>query len=50
MPAAKKILLRVPVDLHAALALEAERQGVSVNQLLVAYIAGAMGWPRGRDD
>jgi predicted HicB family RNase H-like nuclease len=30
--------------LHAALATEAERQGVSLNTLIVALLAGGIGW------
>ena len=33
----------VPVELHAALAAEAERQGVSLNTLIVALLAGGIG-------
>ena len=36
--------VRVPVELHAALAAEAERQGVSLNTLIVALLAGGLGW------
>jgi predicted HicB family RNase H-like nuclease len=36
--------VRVPTDLHAALAAEAERQGVSLNTLVVALLAGGLGW------
>jgi HicB family len=36
--------VRVPVELHAALAAEAERQGVSLNTLIVALLAGGIGW------
>ena len=36
--------VRVPVELHAALATETERQGVSLNTLIVALLAGGMGW------
>jgi predicted HicB family RNase H-like nuclease len=34
--------LRLPVDLHEALAVEAARQGVSMNSLIVALLAGAV--------
>ncbi|HXO85132.1 MAG TPA: toxin-antitoxin system HicB family antitoxin [Gemmatimonadales bacterium] len=44
MPDPAKVLLRLPVELHAALVAEAERQGVSVNTLLVTLLAGAVGW------
>lgn len=33
--------VRLPVDLHAALAAQAQEQGVSLNTLIVAYLAGA---------
>ncbi|MGO9955248.1 MAG: toxin-antitoxin system HicB family antitoxin [Solirubrobacteraceae bacterium] len=36
--------VRVPTDLHAALRAEAERQGVSLNTLVVAILAGGVGW------
>jgi predicted HicB family RNase H-like nuclease len=36
--------LRVPRGLHEALADEAERQGVSLNQLCATVLAGAVGW------
>ncbi|MCK9519212.1 MAG: type II toxin-antitoxin system HicB family antitoxin [Dehalococcoidia bacterium] len=36
--------LRVPRGLHEALAYEAERQGVSLNQLCATVLAGAVGW------
>jgi predicted HicB family RNase H-like nuclease len=36
--------VRLPAELHAALAAEAERQGVSLNTLLVALLAGGIGW------
>jgi antitoxin HicB len=39
-----QLRLRLPVDLHNALALEAERQGVSLNMLLATLLAGAIGW------
>jgi predicted HicB family RNase H-like nuclease len=39
-----KLSLRLPVDLHNALALEAERQGVSLNTLIITLLAGAIGW------
>jgi predicted HicB family RNase H-like nuclease len=32
------------VELHAALATEADRQGVSLNTLIVALLAGGIGW------
>jgi predicted HicB family RNase H-like nuclease len=36
--------VRLPADLHAALLQQAEKQGVSLNQLLVALLAGAVGF------
>jgi predicted HicB family RNase H-like nuclease len=36
--------VRVPVELHATLVDEAERQGVSLNTLIVALLAGAVNW------
>jgi predicted HicB family RNase H-like nuclease len=34
-----KLLVRLPKSLHAALAEEAEREGVSLNHLIVAKLA-----------
>lgn len=39
-----KILLRVPRDLHARLKARAAEEGVSVNTLMAALLAGAIGW------
>ncbi len=39
-----QLRVRLPVELHAALATEAERQGVSLNTLIVALLAGGIGW------
>jgi len=39
-----KFNVRIPVDLHAQLAAEAERQGVSLNQLVLALLAGGVGF------
>ena len=39
---AGKILLRVPRSLHAALIAEAESEGVSVNQLILAKLAAQL--------
>jgi predicted HicB family RNase H-like nuclease len=36
--------VRLPVELHAALVAEAERQGVSLNTLVVALLAAGIGW------
>jgi len=38
-----RFVARIPRDLHADLALEAERQGVSLNQYVVAQLAAASG-------
>lgn len=38
-----RFLLRVPKSLHAALAFEAEREGVSVNQLVVSALSWFVG-------
>ena len=42
-----KILLRLPASLHERLAWQAEREGVSLNQLLLGIAAGAVGWSAG---
>jgi predicted HicB family RNase H-like nuclease len=39
--------LRLPVELHSDLAVEAARQGVSINTLVVAFLAAAIGWRAG---
>lgn len=36
--------VRLPIDLHQALTVEAERQGVSLNTLIVALLAGGIGF------
>ena len=36
--------VRLPVALHEALAIEAERQGVSLNTLVVSLLAGGIGF------
>jgi len=44
-----RFLTRIPQDLHARLALEAERQDVSLNQLVVARLAETLSrLPTGR--
>ena len=40
--------VRLPAGLHATLAREAARQGVSLNAFVSAALAGAVGWGRGR--
>lgn len=44
MEKSAKLNLRLPVELHQLLVEEAARQGVSLNALLVAFLAGAVGW------
>jgi hypothetical protein len=39
-----RLNLRVPPDLHAHIARQAEQQGVSVNLLCTAYLAAASDW------
>lgn len=39
-----QVLLRMPRTLHAELVDQAEREGVSLNQFIVAALAGATGW------
>ncbi len=39
-----QLRVRLPIELHAALAAEAERQGVSLNTMIVALLAGGIGW------
>ena len=43
-----KILVRMPATLHDELARAAEREGVSLNQLITGVLAGAVEW--GADD
>ena len=43
-----RFLARIPRDLHAELALEAERQGASLNQYVLAQLARAAGAARKR--
>jgi len=44
-----RLLLRMPTGLHAALARESEREGVSLNALITATLAEAVGWRDGAD-
>jgi predicted HicB family RNase H-like nuclease len=39
-----RLNVRLPSELHAELAAEAARQGVSLNALIVALLAGGIGW------
>lgn len=39
-----RILLRLPRSLHGMLAAAAEREGVRLNQFVVAVRAGSVGW------
>jgi antitoxin HicB len=42
-----RFLLRIPSSLHAELARQAEREGVSLNQFVGTALAGAVGWRQG---
>lgn len=44
-----RLLLRIPRSLHAQLASEAERDGVSLNHFISSALAGAIGWRRERE-
>ena len=44
-----KLLVRMPATLHDELAHAAEREGVSLNQLITSVLASAVGW-RAPDD
>lgn len=44
MEASGKFVVRIPRALHAQLAAEAATQGVSLNQLVVALLAGGIGF------
>jgi hypothetical protein len=39
-----RLLLRMPQSLHAELAREAEREGVSLNALITGALSSAIGW------
>jgi hypothetical protein len=39
-----RLMVRMPPSLHDELALEAEREGVSLNAFLVGVLAGAIAW------
>lgn len=42
--ASGKLNVRLPARLHEELAAEAERQGVSLNTLIIALLAGGISW------
>jgi RNA polymerase sigma-B factor len=42
-----RLLLRMPQGLHAELARRADREGTSLNSLIVGVLAGTVGWERG---
>lgn len=42
-PPSGKLLVRMPRSLHASLKSEADREGVSVNQLIVAKLSIGLG-------
>jgi len=42
-----RLLLRMPPELHAELARQAEREHVSLNHLITGAVAAAVGWPTG---
>jgi HicB-like protein involved in pilus formation len=44
MEASGKFVLRLPMALHVQLTAEAKRQGVSLNQLCLALLAGGIGF------
>jgi antitoxin HicB len=39
-----RLNVRLPIELHAQLAAEAKRQGISLNTLIVTLLAGGIGW------
>lgn len=41
-----RFVLRLPRGLHAQLASEAAREGVSLNQYVATTLAGVVGWPQ----
>jgi predicted HicB family RNase H-like nuclease len=49
MPHSGQFRVRLPIALHEALVAEAERQGVSLNTLVVSLLAGGIGF-RVNDD
>lgn len=44
-----KLLLRLPTDLHRFLALEAEREGTSLNQLIATHLGSLRGLASGSE-
>jgi predicted HicB family RNase H-like nuclease len=44
-----KVLLRMPVDLHGHLVVQAEKQGVSLNTLILTLLAGGSNFKLGHD-
>jgi predicted HicB family RNase H-like nuclease len=49
MEASGKLVVRMPSALHTQLADEAKRQGVSLNHLIVALLAGGLGFKLDHD-
>jgi predicted HicB family RNase H-like nuclease len=43
-PRSGRLNLRLPPELHAALAAEAERQDRSLNNLIVRLLSSGVGW------
>jgi predicted HicB family RNase H-like nuclease len=43
-PRSGQLRVRLPTELHEALAAEAARQGISLNTLIVSLLAGGIGW------
>ena len=43
-PAVRKLQVRLPPGLHEQLLEEARSQGISLNALIVALLAGGIGW------
>jgi predicted HicB family RNase H-like nuclease len=43
-PAVRKLQVRLPPGLHEQLVEEAHSQGISLNALIVALLAGGIGW------
>lgn len=47
--ASGRYALRLPVELHEKLEADAERQGISLNTLIVALLAAGAGWRQTKD-